>query len=96
MTERELERRAQRPLAVLRHVEARLIRGDPVRSTRVRRNSSGLHRWVFAVTKSSGARRRIPAIFSRFRPSVRSAPARVGWWPSVFPSDPAFDPVGVQ
>ena len=42
-------------------------------STRVRRNSSGLHRWVFAVTSSSGASRRIAAIFSRFSPSVRSA-----------------------
>ena len=42
-------------------------------STRVRRNSSGFHRWVFAVTSSSGASRRIAAIFSRFNPSVRSA-----------------------
>src|SRR4029450_12390743 len=46
-------------------------------STRVRRSSSGFHRCVLAVTSSSGARRRIPAIFSRFSPAVRSA-ARVG------------------
>jgi hypothetical protein len=42
-------------------------------STRVRRNSSGFQRWVLAVTSSSGARRRIAAIFSRFSPAFRSA-----------------------
>src|SRR3954452_16659191 len=42
-------------------------------STRVRRNSSGFHRWVLAVTSSSGASWRIAAIFNRFNPSVRSA-----------------------
>ena len=42
-------------------------------STRVRRNSSGFHRCVFAVTSSSGASRRIAAIFNRFSPSFRSA-----------------------
>ena len=42
-------------------------------STRVRRNSSGFHRWVLAVTSSSGARRRIAASFSRRSPSFRSA-----------------------
>ena len=42
-------------------------------STRVRRNSSGFQRCVLAVTSSSGARRRIAAIFNRFSPSFRSA-----------------------
>jgi hypothetical protein len=42
-------------------------------SIRVRRNSSGFHRWVLAVINSSGASRRIPAILSRFNPSIRSA-----------------------
>ena len=42
-------------------------------STRVRRNSSGFHRWVLAVTSSSGARRRIAASFSRRSPAFRSA-----------------------
>ena len=46
-------------------------------STRVRRNSSGLQRCVFAVISSSGASRRIAAIFSRFSPTFRSA-ARTG------------------
>ena len=30
----------------------------------------GFHRWVFAVTRSSGARRRIPAILQPFQPGV--------------------------
>ena len=53
-------------------------------STRVRRNSSGLHRCVFAVISSSGASRRIAAIFSRFSPSLRSAASTGGGahWPS--------------
>ena len=42
-------------------------------SIRVRRNSSGSHRWVRAVTSSSGARRRIAASLSRRSPAVRSA-----------------------
>ena len=57
-------------------------------STRVRRNSSGFHRWVFAVTSSSGARRRIAAIFSRFSPSLRSAASGGG---AVLTADP---PIG--
>jgi hypothetical protein len=42
-------------------------------SARVRRNSSGDHRCVLAVTSSSGARRRIAASLSRRSPAVRSA-----------------------
>ena len=42
-------------------------------SIRVRRNSSGFHRWVFAVISSSGARRRTAASFRRRSPALRSA-----------------------
>ena len=44
-------------------------------STRVRSSSSGVHRWVFAVSSSSGASWRIAASLSRRSPSARSAPA---------------------
>ena len=40
-------------------------------SIRVRRNSSGFHRWVFAVTSSSGARRRIAAELEPPQPGVQ-------------------------
>ena len=46
-------------------------------SSMVRRNSSGDHRWVRAVTISSGASRRIVASLSRRRAPSRSA-ARAG------------------
>jgi hypothetical protein len=46
-------------------------------SSRVRRNSSGDHRWVFAVTISSAARRRIVPSLSLRSPVSRSA-ARAG------------------
>lgn len=39
----------------------------------VRRNSSGFHRWVFAVTSTSGASLHIAAIFNHVSPSFRSA-----------------------
>ena len=67
-------------------------------STRVRRNSSGLQRWVFAVTSSSGASRRIAAIFSRFSPAFRSAASGGGRGRSrLVPSSPrSVDRVGVQ
>jgi hypothetical protein len=42
-------------------------------SIRVHRNSSGFHRWGFAVTRSWGARWRIAASLSRPSPAVRSA-----------------------
>jgi hypothetical protein len=40
--------------------------------------AESVHRCVFAVTVSSGASRRMPAIFSRFRPSVKSPQRRPG------------------
>jgi hypothetical protein len=46
-------------------------------SSKVRRNSSGDHRWVFAVTISSGAMRRIVPSLSLRSPESRSA-ARAG------------------
>jgi hypothetical protein len=48
-------------------------------STRVRRNSSGLHRCVFAVTSSPGASRRIAAIFNLSARRLGPPPARAGW-----------------
>src|SRR5664280_3365748 len=42
-------------------------------STRVRRTSSGVQRWVFAVSSSSGASRRTVASLSRRSPAARSA-----------------------
>ena len=42
-------------------------------STRVRRNSSGVQRWVLAVTSSSGASRRIAPSCRRRSPASRSA-----------------------
>ncbi|MFC5041509.1 hypothetical protein [Ornithinimicrobium kibberense] len=42
-------------------------------STRARSTSSGAHRWVLAVTSSSGASCRIAASLSRRSPAVRSA-----------------------
>src|SRR6478672_8485345 len=42
-------------------------------STRVRSTSSGVQRWVFAVSSSSGANRRTVASFSRRSPAARSA-----------------------
>src|SRR4051794_31204908 len=42
-------------------------------SMRVRRTSSGVQRWILAVARSSGARARMRASFSRRSPASRSA-----------------------
>ena len=47
-------------------------------STRVRSSSSGAHRWVFAVSSSSGASWRIAASLSRRSPSARSGASAGG------------------
>ena len=63
-----------RPCSRVRALEA--SRAAISASTRVRSSSSGVQRWVLAVTSSSGASRRIAASLSRRSPSTRSGGER--------------------